>query len=441
MEFLIKAGQLLLSLSILVIIHEFGHFFFARLFKTRVEKFYLFFDPWFSLLKYKKGDTEYGVGWIPLGGYVKISGMIDESMDKEQMKEPAQPWEFRSKPAWQRLLIMTGGVVVNFVAAIVIFWMLLYAYGDNFIAAPNMKYGVQFDPMLHNIGFKDGDIILKVDTTNVFSLDKDFNKKLILENPKMATVKRKDSLITIHLPENYGQKLIGAGVKRLADYQVPFVIDSIIPGMPASSSNLAKGDSIVSINGQPAGYYHLFVNLAQKYKGDTVSFKVLRDTNLVSMQCAITDNGKVGVGNKPGSHFFKINTINYGFWEALPAGIDKGVTTLTEYAKSLKKVFTKEGVSQLGGFGMMGSLFPPTWDWGAFWSLTALISVILAFMNILPIPALDGGHVMFLLYEIITRRKPSEKFMEYAQIAGMIFLFALLLYANGNDFFKWVFNK
>ncbi|MBN2164662.1 MAG: RIP metalloprotease RseP [Marinilabiliaceae bacterium] len=436
MEILIKAGQLILSLSILVIIHEFGHFFFARLFKTRVEKFYLFFDAWFSLFKFKKGDTEYGIGWIPLGGYVKISGMIDESMDKEQMKQPAQPWEFRSKKPWQRLLIMTGGVVVNFVAAIIIFWMLLYSNGEAYISSPEMKYGVQFDSKLHEIGFKDGDIILRIDSLEVDDLNNDFSKKLLLENPETVTVKRADSLVVVNIPDNYGQELIGAGVKKLVEMQMPFVIDSIIPNYPAAQSNLAKGDSIVSVNDSSAGYYHLFVARAQKLKNQNVKITVKRDTSLVDVDCFINEQGLIGVGNKPIAAFFKINIITYGFWEAMPAGVDKGFTTLFDYAKQLKKVFTKEGVTQIGGFGMMGSLFPATWDWTAFWSLTALISVILAFMNILPIPALDGGHVMFLLYEIITKRKPSEKFMEYAQVAGMVFLLALLLYANGNDIFK-----
>lgn len=441
MEILIKTGQLLLSLSILVIIHEFGHFFFARLFKTRVEKFYLFFDPWFSLFKIKKGDTEYGIGWIPLGGYVKISGMIDESMDKEQMKEPAQPWEFRAKKSWQRLLIMVGGVVVNFIAAIFIFWMLLYSNGESYISAPNMKYGLQFNPKLHEIGLLDGDQILKVDTATVNDLFEDFSKKILLENPKSITIKRNDSTFTIAIPDNYGQELIGSGVKQLAEMQLPFVIDSIVPNMPAAESQLAKNDSIIAINKEPAGYYHQFVDLAEKYKGQSAVITVKRDTNLVDVKCDINEHGKVGIGNKSIAHFFTINTIKYGFFEALPVGVDKGITTLVDYAKQLKKVFTKEGVTQLGGFGMMGSLFPATWDWTRFWSLTALISVILAFMNILPIPALDGGHVMFLLYEMITRRKPSEKFMEYAQMAGMIFLLALLLYANGNDIFKLIMNK
>jgi regulator of sigma E protease len=441
MEFAIKAGQLILSLSILVIIHEFGHFFFARLFNTRVEKFYLFFDPWFSLFKYKKGETEYGIGWVPLGGYVKISGMIDESMDKEQMKEPAKPWEFRSKTPWQRLLIMTGGVMVNFVAAILIFWMLLYANGEQYIPVSNMTYGLTFDTKLHEIGLQDGDLILKVDTSKVENLNSDFSFRLLLESSHSLTVKRKDSTFVIQLPEGYGQSLIGAGVKHPADMQLPFVIDSIIPGNPAAKSDLAKGDSIVAVNGEPAGFYHQFVALAQKFKGQTATITVKRDTSIIDIKCDINEFGKIGIGNRSVTSFFKINTITYGFWAALPAGIDKGFSTLTDYAKQLKKIFTKEGVSQMGGFGMMGSLFPATWDWSAFWGLTALLSIILAFMNILPIPALDGGHVMFLLYEIITRRKPSEKLMEYATIAGMIFLFALILFANGNDIFKWLFNK
>lgn len=435
MEVIIKISQLLLSLSILVVIHEMGHFAFAKLFKTRVEKFYLFFDPWFSLFKYKKGETEYGIGWLPLGGYVKISGMIDESMDKEAMKLPPQPYEFRSKPSWQRLLIMIGGVLVNFVAALLIFWMLLYAYGEQYVPVKNATYGLAFDPIANEIGLKDGDIVLKVDTFTV-DVPIDITRHLLLGDSRTLTVKRGDSTFVMPVPEGFGKKLLGSGVKSFADLRIPFVVDSVIPGMPAAKAGFHKGDSIISVNGKPASFYNQFVRLVGEQKGKTVTITVHRDTSLVNLTCAITDKGKVGIGNRMPN--FKFKSVTYSFWGAFPAGVAKGVNVLVNYVKQLKLVFTKEGVTQLGGFGTMGSLFSPVWDWASFWSLTALISIVLAFMNILPIPALDGGHVIFLLYEMITGKKPGDKFMENAQIVGMVILVALLLFANGNDLFKWL---
>jgi regulator of sigma E protease len=440
MDILIKAGQLLLSLSILVILHEAGHFFFARLFKTRVEKFYLFFDAWFSLFKFKKGDTEYGIGWIPLGGYVKISGMIDESMDKEQLALPPQPWEFRSKPAWQRLLIMIGGVLVNFVAAIIIFWMLLYKYGESYIPVTSAKYGLYYHSMMHDLGIKDGDIIVKADTVTIKSPEQ-ISKLLILHDISELTVVRHDSTFKVAIPEDFSQKLLGAEVKSVADIRIPFVVDTVIPDMGAAKAGFMKGDSIVKLDGKQAIWYNQFVELIDNYKGKEVTITVMRDTVAVDLHCPVSDKGKIGIGNTSPLKYFDVKTTEYGFLSALPAGIDKGVNTLSNYAKGMKKLFTKEGASQIGGFGAMGSLFSPTWDWASFWSLTAIISIILAFMNILPIPALDGGHVLFLMYEIITRRKPSDKFLEYAQVVGMVILIGLLLFANGNDIFKWIFKN
>lgn len=440
MDILIKAGQLLLSLSILVILHEAGHFFFARLFKTRVEKFYLFFDAWFSLFKFKKGDTEYGIGWIPLGGYVKISGMIDESMDKEQLALPPQPWEFRSKPAWQRLLIMIGGVLVNFVAAIIIFWMLLYKYGESYIPVTSAKYGLYYHSMMHDLGIKDGDIIVKADTATIKSSEQ-ISKLLILHDISELTVIRHDSTFKVAVPEEFSQKILGAEIKSVADVRIPFVVDTVIPGMGAAKAGFMKGDSIVKLDGKPAVWYNQFVELIDNYKSKEVTITVMRDTVAVDLLCQVSDKGKIGIGNTSPLKYFEVKTTEYDFFSALPAGIDKGVNTLSNYAKGMKKLFTKEGATQIGGFGAMGSLFSPTWDWASFWSLTAIISIILAFMNILPIPALDGGHVLFLMYEIITRRKPSDKFMEYAQMVGMVILIGLLLFANGNDIFKWIFKN
>ena len=436
MDIVIRITQLILSLSILVVIHEMGHFVFAKLFKTRVEKFYLFFDPWFSLFKYKKGDTEYGIGWLPLGGYVKISGMIDESMDKEAMKLPPQPYEFRSKPTWQRLLIMIGGVLVNFLAAMLIFWLLLYAYGEQYIPVKNATYGLYYAPAGKEIGLKDGDIILKVDTATI-DVPGDITRHLLLSESKTLTVKRGDSTFVIPIPINFGkEKILGSGIKVFADIRLPFVVDSIIPDMPAAKAGFRKGDSLVAVNGKPASFFHQFASLVGEQKGKSVSITVARGDSIVNLNCQVTDKGKVGIGNRDPSKYFTFKTIKYSFWEAFPAGVSKGVNVLVNYVKQLKLIFTKEGVTQIGGFGTMGSLFPTVWDWAAFWNLTALISIILAFMNILPIPALDGGHVMFLLYEMITGKKPGDKFLENAQIVGMVILFSLLLYANGNDVFK-----
>lgn len=439
MDILVKTGQLLLSLSILVVIHELGHFTLAKIFKTRVEKFYLFFNPWFSLFKYKKGETEYGVGWVPLGGYVKISGMIDESMDTESLKQPPQPWEFRSKPAWQRLLIMVGGVLVNFIAALLIYWMLLYSNGEQYIPVSNAKYGLYFTELAHEIGLKDGDVVKKADNYPVEAIE-DITKYIILEEAQTLSVKRGDSTLTINIPKGYTQRLISEGKKGFANIQIPFVIDSVVPGNPASLAGFIKGDSIISINNQPAGYYHQFVGIIGNYKNQEVTITVKRDTAILDLLCKVTENGKIGVGNKPITEYFQIKTLEYGFWAACPAGIKKGFSILYNYVRQLKLIFTKEGIKQVGGFGTIGSLFLPVWDWVAFWSLTGLLSIILAFMNILPIPALDGGHVMFLLYEMITGKKPGDKFMEYAQITGMLILLTLLVYANGNDIIRFFFR-
>jgi len=439
MEVVIKICQLILSLSILVVLHELGHFVFAKLFKTRVEKFYLFFDPWFSLFKYKRGETEYGIGWLPLGGYVKISGMIDESMDKEQLKQEPQPFEFRSKPAWQRLLIMIGGVTVNFLLAFFIYWMLLYSYGEQYIPAKNAKYGLCFNESAQKIGLKDGDIVLKADN---YEIDQpvDIAKYIAIYNAKELTVKRGDSTLLLSVPPKFGQELIELGIKNFADFQFPFIIDSVLPNEGALKAGILKGDIIISINDKPAAYTHQVGPILMENKGKEVAISVKRDTSIITLKCNVSEAGKLGIGNKNPYTYFEVKKVNYSFWEALPAGISLGYNTLASYVKGMSKIFTKEGVKQLGGFGAIGSLFPASWNWYAFWNLTALLSVILAFMNILPIPALDGGHVTFLLYEMVTGRKPSDKFLEYAQITGMIILLTLLVYANGNDIFRYFFK-
>ncbi|MFT3737564.1 MAG: RIP metalloprotease RseP [Breznakibacter sp.] len=440
MDILVKAGQLILSLSILVILHEFGHYFFARLFKTRVEKFYLFFDPWFSLFKFKKGDTEYGVGWIPLGGYVKISGMIDESMDKEQMQQPAQPWEFRSKTAWQRLLIMVGGVTVNFLAAIAIYWMLLYQYGETYVPVSGAKNGLYYHEMMKDLGIQDGDLITRADTFEIETIQ-DITAHLILDQASSLTVKRGDSIFTVSVPENFHKKVIGAEVRTLANFRVPFVVDSVRPDMGAEKAGIKKGDKIIRIDGKDTPWFHEFAAEVSKKPNQNVSVTLIRDTTEMTLSCMVSKDGVIGIYNGLGQGLFEYRTVQYGFLEALPAGISKGIKKLSDYVKQLPLIFSKEGAKQIGGFGTIGSLFPSTWDWQSFWELTAFLSVMLAFMNILPIPALDGGHVMFLLYEIITRRKPSNRFLEYAQVVGMVILLGLLLYANGNDIFRYLISK
>ncbi len=440
MDILIKAGQLILSLSILVILHEFGHFSFAKIFKTKVEKFYLFFDPWFSLFKFKKGETEYGIGWLPLGGYVKIAGMIDESMDKEAMKEEPKPWEFRSKPAYQRLLIMIGGVLVNFLLAFFIFWMILFKWGESYINVNDAKYGLAFHPITEQIGLKDGDIVTAVDTFKVTS-PRDITINILLDDAKNLTVKRGDSTIVLPIPEGFGKEILSKEIRSLATYRIPVIIDSILPKSNALKAGLAVGDSVVSVNGKPAAFINQFTSLLSENIDKKIKIGVVKSNGtLDTLLCQVSKKGTIGIGFKPITEYCEITHVKYGFWEALPAGVSRGVKTLVGYVKQMKLVFSKEGAKQVGGFMAIGNLFPPVWDWLTFWTMTAFLSIVLAFMNILPIPALDGGHVLFLLYEIITGRKPSEKFLERAQVIGMILLLALLLFANGNDIFRAFFK-
>nr|WP_321405727.1 RIP metalloprotease RseP [uncultured Carboxylicivirga sp.] len=439
MDIFIKAVQLILSLSILVILHEFGHFFFARLFKIRVEKFYLFFDPWFSLFKFKKGETEYGVGWLPLGGYVKISGMIDESMDKEAMSQPAQPWEFRSKPAWQRLLVMVGGVVVNFITALFIFWMILYKWGESYMPVETAKYGLYYHEIGHEIGLQDGDIVLKVDDFDVES-SSDIARLILIEKGKNLTVKRGDEIISVTIPESYDQTFLRNEVKDFAGIRMPVVVGEVVKNSKAEEAGLLVGDSIVSINDKSTAFFNEFTDEMQNQKTKNIDLGIYRDGQPMTLKADVSENGTIGFAASGATGYAQIKMHKYGLWEAFPIGVKMGFDTLINYVKQMRLIFTKEGAKQVGGFGAMGKLFPANWSWLIFWSNTALISVILAFMNILPIPALDGGHVLFLLYEIVTGRKPGDKFMEYAQVTGMILLFGLLLFANGNDIFK-LFSK
>ncbi|MEW2920880.1 RIP metalloprotease RseP [Muricauda sp. ANG21] len=447
---LIQTIQFFLSLSLLIVLHELGHFIPAKIFKTRVEKFYLFFDVKFSLFKKKIGETVYGIGWLPLGGYVKISGMIDESMDTEQMKEEPKPWEFRSKPAWQRLIIMLGGVTVNFILAVIIYIGMAYSYGDQYIPMDSLRDGVWVTEKQigDELGIKTGDKIIAVDGNEIKSFDDVFVE---LINGNRYTIERDGQRIENEIPVDFIATLLEDEDKiRFLSLRVPFVVNKI----PKNSHNKSVGfqpkDEFLSINGSEAVYRDQVMGFLEENKGKSVDVVVKRkDGTQAELVAKVNDEGKLGLEiggytmqDLQDDGFFEIKTQKYSFMEAIPAGIDKGVSTLSSYVKQLKKIFNPEtgAYKGVGGFAAIGSMFPGTWNWAAFWSTTALISIILAFMNILPIPALDGGHVMFLLYEMITGRKPSDKFLEYAQMIGFFLLIALLLFANGNDLYKWLFK-
>ena len=439
--FLIKALQLILSLSILVIVHEFGHFIFARIFKVRVEKFYLFFDPWFSLFKYKpkNSDTEYGVGWLPLGGYCKISGMIDESMDKEAMAQPPKPYEFRSKPAGQRLMIMVAGVVFNFLLALFIYSMILFTWGDTYLPLKNMKMGMNYSETFQNVGFQDGDILLRADNEELERFGSDSFRKVVEANT--VTVLRDGRETVISIPEDMMQRCMRDG-KGFADpLRIPMVVRELPDkNAPAALAGMQPKDSVVAINGVATPTFYDASGLLSENKSEEVTVDFYRNGQLESLTMRTDSAGKIGVAVMLPTDLYQTVTRKYGFFESFPAGIKLGINTLKGYVNDMKYVFTKEGASSLGGFGTIGGLFPSVWDWRIFWERTAFLSIILAFMNILPIPALDGGHVMFLIYEVVARRKPSDKFLEYAQMAGMFILFALLIYANGNDIFRFFFK-
>lgn len=434
--FFIKALQLILALSILVIVHEFGHFIFARLFKVRVEKFYLFFNPWFSLFKFKpkNSETEYGIGWLPLGGYVKIAGMIDESMDKEQMSQPAQPWEFRSKSAFARLMIMIGGVLFNFILAIIIYAAIAFHWGDTYLPLKNVKSGMEFSQVGLSAGFENGDIIVAVDGTPMETLEVQR-----IGEAKQVTVLRKGESVTLNMPVDLMEQIIAANVS-FAHERVPFVIYNVMEGSNAQKAGLLANDSIIAIDGIATPSQTDVTKILTAHKGDVVDFTVVRNGKNIALPVTVSQEGTLGVVSKNISQIYELVTKKYTLLEAIPVGISKGVDRLAGYVSSLKYVFTKEGAKSVGGFVAIGNIFPSVWNWQIFWEFTALLSIMLGFMNILPIPALDGGHVLFLLYEVITRRKPNEKFMEYAQLTGMALLFGLLIFANGNDLFKFFFK-
>ena len=435
--FIVKAVQLLLSLSLLIILHELGHFIPARIFKTRVEKFFLFFDVKFALLKKKIGETTYGIGWLPLGGYVKISGMIDESMDKEQMLQPPKPWEFRSKPAWQRLIIMLGGVTVNLILGFLIYMMILFIWGKYTLASEDLPLGLEPTPIVSQLGFETGDQILSVDGESLENV-LDINKYFLLREVNEVRVRRKNGgLATIYIPDDIGTQIFESGQMIPFVPVFPAMIDSVIPNSPASKIGLLSNDKILSLNGNKISSWSDFKNNMTKDSKE-IDLVIERNQSAISFSTVTRGDGTLGV--YPKTNFFSFELVKLSLGESIVEGFDYGYWTLRDYIAQFKYIFTPKGASQLGGFGAIGNMFPSQWDWKGFWSSTALISIILAFMNILPIPALDGGHVMFLFYEIVTGRKPNDKFMEYAQMFGFFLLLSLVLYANGNDIYRAIFT-
>ena len=444
--FLIRALQLMMSLSLLVIIHEGGHFFFAKLFKVRVTKFYLFFNPWFSLFKFKpkNSETEYGMGWLPLGGYVQIAGMVDETQSSDALDHPVEPWEFRAKPAWQRLLIMIGGVMMNFLLALFIYSMILFKWGDQYVALQDMTYGMEFNERAEKIGFRDGDILLSADDQPLQRFDVDMLRAIT--EAHVVKVRREGQEVEVYMPE-ISLLDVAKDVPAFVEPLLPNIVDSVVPGRPFAEAGIQSGDVLLAVNETPLSSYNAFVGkLAMLREKAEVEGNKTANFTLVYSRAGVQDTiavqtdtlFMVGATSKALADY-KVTKLEYGFFESFPAGIALGVNTLKGYVNDMKYVFTKEGAKSVGGFGTIGSIFPSVWDWHRFWEMTAFLSIILAFMNILPIPALDGGHVLFLLYEIIARRKPSDKFMERAQMAGMILLFALLIYANFNDVLRFLF--
>jgi regulator of sigma E protease len=435
----IKVLQFILSFSILVVLHELGHFLPARWFKCRVEKFYLFFNPWFSLFKKKIGETEYGLGWIPFGGYVKISGMIDESMDKDQLNQPAQPWEFRSKPAWQRLIIMLGGVTVNVLLAFVIFIMLMWTWGDKYIPAANLKYGVFADSLARRIGMRDGDKIIAIAGKPVERIGM-AGSDIIMNEAKSITIDRAGQKITIAIPDGFINQLNKNRLGGFTYIRIPLIVDSISPNAKIIEGSVQKGDTLIAFNDKPIKFKNDIKETLDSLKGKRVRMSFLRNgKDTVNVLTVYDGKGDNGVWYKGAEDVLGTTQISYTLLQAIPAGIRKSGQILSNYIRNLKLLFTSKEVKvqdSLGSVVSITNIFPPVWDWQSFWTLTAVFSILLAFMNVLPIPALDGGHALFTLVEMVTGRKPSDKFIEYAQMGGMILLFGLMAYALGLDIFR-----
>ena len=447
MDIVIKLSQFLLSLSLLIILHELGHFIPAKAFKTRVEKFYLFFDVKFSLWKKKIGETQYGIGWLPLGGYVKISGMIDESMDKEQMALPAQPWEFRSKPAWQRLIIMLGGVTVNFILAFVIYIGMTFVYGDMFIATNDLKDGLLIEnPVMQKAGFQTGDKIVAIDGQKVLKFDNQMNAQILMA--KQVLIERNGVQQTITMPVDFVDQLSKLEKGPLATIRMPFVVGAV--SEESKNKTLQPKDVVLRLNEEPAKYLDQAKAILEKNKNKLIVAGILRNDKEMQVPVQVDADGKLGV-HRAGLDlesleklgYYKVSKQEFGFLESFSVGIQKGADQLVGYGKQLKMIFNPEtkAYKQVGGFAAIFNIFPSTWSWEVFWNITALLSIMLGVMNLLPIPALDGGHVMFLLYEIISGKKPSDKFLENAQMVGFVLLITLLLFANGNDIYKAIVGK
>ncbi len=454
--FFIKALQLIIALSILVFIHELGHYLFARFFGIKVEKFYLFFNPWFSLYKWKPKkpkhrkydkngnekaswrDTVYGLGWLPLGGYVKIAGMIDESMDKEQMAQEPQPWEFRTKPAYQRLLVMLAGVIFNFILAIAIYIGIAFYWGDRVVQYSQATEGMNYSENFHDIGFEDGDILLTLNGKPIDVKSNGHIWEMIQDGAKIGVLRNNTEHKTITIPNGFLNELID-GNNSLFDYRFPSIVSEIVSN-PAKEAGLMPNDRIVKVGSDTTAAYNEMQTSLLKYAGKQTTITVMRGDSIITLHVTPTADGKLGFKPLHWSQIYPTEIKEYNIFSAIPRGWEMGTQQLRMYVSSLKLVFTKEGAKSIGGFGAIGNMFPEKWSWYSFWQITAFLSVILAFMNILPIPALDGGHVLFTLYEIITRKKPGEKFLEYAQIGGMAFLLLLLVYANGNDLYRLLFQ-
>ncbi|MDR0687428.1 MAG: RIP metalloprotease RseP [Prevotellaceae bacterium] len=454
-----QIAQLLLSLALLVLAHELGHFFAARAFSARVDKFYLFFNPWCSILRAKRIDrkwrlswfspappkewagnpdkTEWGLGWLPMGGYCKIAGMIDESMDTDAMKQPMQAWEFRAKPAWQRLIIITGGVLVNFIAALAIYAMILYTWGREYIPIANATYGYDYCQTALDNGFANGDVILAVNGKTPETLGEAV-EQMLYSDGKPVTLLRAGDTLQIVMPNDFSQQLLTANVKIFARERAPFVVEKVTGGSPAAEAQLQRGDSIVGINGASVPFFAQISDSLLAYKSKPMLLNFYRSGELLSQEITPNENGKLGVVFRPLHSFFKTHRQEYGFFASIPAGVAVGTDALVSYVKQFKIVFTKAGAKSLGGFGTIGSLFDTSWNWPHFWSMTAFLSIMLAFLNILPIPAFDGGHMMFIIYEMVSGRKPSDKFLERSQMVGLIIIIMLIVFANGNDIMRWL---
>lgn len=453
---------LLASLTFLVVTHELGHFGFAKLFKTRVDQFYVFFNPWFSLVRMKRYDgkfhfsflstkapdewaehpecTEWGLGWLPLGGYCSINGMVDETTKASDLSNEVHPWEFRAKPAWQRFFIIIGGVLVNFLTAIIIYILMCFTWGNDYIPLSSAKYGLEFSQEMQDAGFQNGDKILMVDTMHPQTLG-DFANTVLLDNVKTVTVERDGQEVVINIPKDLPRKVVGAGSNALfCNYRIPFVIDSVLAGTPADHAGLQKGDSLVGINDSAMFCFFDFKKVFNENKNNELQIDYMRGDSLYHTMLTLDSLGNMGVAYRQPAQFFEVVHVDYTFWQSIPVGISQGFSTLGNYVKQFKIVFTKEGATQLGSFLTIGSIFPKVWDWYRFWSMTALLGIILAFMNIIPIPGLDGGYILFILVEMITGKKPSDKFLSVANTIGFTLLIILMVYALGLDFRRFIFK-